>query len=438
MKRTLLIILISGMVSGFCFPQSLLDIYKKGPVKLTPDKSYGARNNWQTLFNLYYDSINFSEEEGNKKIIVAPDGSVFMSHRNRHEIWKFGPDGNFVKNFGSKGGKPNQFPMLPSVQPVVDGKYVFTTDVNARLKFFDLNGNYFKSITLDYMTGYFQPSGNGEILLNGNVMWKSEDQNFISYKWRHIIVNLNVYTGKEKIIFSVFEPGDFKYPKTTNKDSMNVMIPVQAPDNKIYLPYYMAFKRPEFTLLKDGQFILTNKETGDVRVFDKTAKEIGSFKLDITPVAITEKDVQEHFESVNKSILESIERTKKITTMPETRKQLIISQNEAFLGKIDRYKDIKNYFPHLPYFSNIILDDEGNFLVFEFTDKEESVSNIFNVIAYDSNGNKLARTSFISDDYDLSFSESTFVISKGYVYAVAKLKNTSEMPLRLVKFKITN
>jgi len=438
MKRTLLIILISGMVSGFCFPQSLLDIYKKGPVKLTPDKSFGAKNNWQTLFNLYYDSIKFSKEEGDKRIIVAPDGSVFMSHRNRHEIWKFGPDGNFNKSFGSKGGRPDQFPMLPSIQPVVDGKYVFTTDANARLKFFDLDGNYFKSITLDYMTGYFQPLGNGEILLNGNVMWKSEDKNFISYKWRHIVVHLNIYTGKENIIFDVFENGDFKYPKTTNKDSMMVMIPVQTPDDKIYLPYYMAFKRPEFTLLKNGQFIFTNRETGDVRVFDKAAKESSSFKLDLTPVVITEKDVQEHFESVNKSILESIERTKTISTMPETRKQLIISQNEAFLGKIDRYKDIKNYFPHLPYFSNIILDDEGNFLVFEFTENDEKTNNIFNVIAYNNKGEKLARTSFICDEYDLDFSESTFVISKGSVYAVAKLKNTTGMPLRLVKFKISN
>jgi hypothetical protein len=101
-------------------------------------------------------------------------------------------------------------------------------------------------------------------------------------------------------------------------------------------------------------------------------------------------------------------------------------------------KDINKYFPTLPYFSNIIVDDEGNLLVFEFTSQEEKKSNIFNVVAYDANGQKLARTSFICDDYDLSFSDAKFVISKGYVYAVAKLKNATGMPLRLVKFKITN
>jgi hypothetical protein len=115
-----------------------------------------------------------------------------------------------------------------------------------------------------------------------------------------------------------------------------------------------------------------------------------------------------------------------------------LARNEKALSMIDKLKNSEGYFPHLPYFSNIIVDDEGNLLVFEFTSRDEKQSNIFNVIAYDNTGKKLARTSFICDDFDLSFSESTFVISKGYVYAVAKLKNFKGMPLRLVKFKISN
>lgn len=202
MKKTILFLLISVILNSTVSAQKLLDIYKNGPVKLVADKSYGAKNNWETLFNLYYDTLStYDIPRGNdKKIVVAPDGSVFMSHKNRHEIWKFGPDGNFLKSFGAKGGKAYQFPMLPSVEPVVDGKYVFTTDVNARLKFFDLEGNYFKSITLKYMTGDFQPIGDGHILLEGKVMWKDEEPGtkYIVYKWRHIIVNLDIYSGEEK------------------------------------------------------------------------------------------------------------------------------------------------------------------------------------------------------------------------------------------------
>ena len=143
MKKAILIILVSGLFVSFSTAQKLLDIYKNGPVKLIPEKSYGAKNNWGSLFNLYYDTLGtYDQPRGNdKKIVVAPDGSVFMSHKNRHEIWKFGPDGNLAKKFGTKGGKAYQFPYLPSVESVVDEKYVFTTDANARLKFFDLEGN---------------------------------------------------------------------------------------------------------------------------------------------------------------------------------------------------------------------------------------------------------------------------------------------------------
>jgi hypothetical protein len=60
------------------------------------------------------------------------------------------------------------------------------------------------------------------------------------------------------------------------------------------------------------------------------------------------------------------------------------------------------------------------------------------VIAYDNAGKILAKTSFICDDYKLNFSKNTFIISKGYVYALAELKNHKGMPLRLIRFKMTN
>ena len=186
MKRMVLLFFVLTIAAGIVSGQKLLDIYKKGPVRLVAEKAYGAKNNWESLFNLYYDTITkIVGPETNKKIIIAPDGSVFMSHRNRHEIWKFGPDGNFIKKFGTKGGKADQFPYMPNIQPVVDNKYIFTSDVQGRLKFFDLDGNFYKYIKLDYMTGRFQPIGNGMVLMEGNVLWKTN--------WRRMIEKLNIY-----------------------------------------------------------------------------------------------------------------------------------------------------------------------------------------------------------------------------------------------------
>lgn len=460
MKRTLVLIFTFFLVSGYSFSQNMLSIYKKGPVKLVPDRTYGSMNKWEGLFNLYYDSVrkDIGDKWNDKRIIVAPDGSVFMSHKNRHEIWKFGPDGNFLKRFGSKGGIATKFPMLPSIEPVIDGKYVFTTDVNARLKFFDLDGNYFKSITLKYMTGDFQPIGNGEILLTGTSMWKKSDPKTktFSYNWRHIVVRLNINTGEEKIIHSFFEDGDFIWTDSKNRDSIRSK-PVQTPFKGVYLPNYQLFKRSMIQLFRDGSFAVMNRSEGTVTLYDISGKQKSIFKLDITPLTVTEKDALENYESVRQMLTDRIKHAEarpdtavtKISsgesgTTPGTvihttsfpGRQLIIQRTKEALDHLDFYKDVKNYYPNLPYFSNIICDDEGNMLVFEFTPKDQVETNVFNIIAYDNKGEKLARTSFICDDYELSFSSSSFVISKGYVYAVAKLKNAKGMPLRLVRFKM--
>lgn len=456
MKKAILIILISGLFTGLGTAQKLLDIYKNGPVKLIPEKSYGSNNNWESLFNLYYDTLtkNVGREE-DKKIVVAPDGSVFMSHRNRFDIWKFGPDGNYLKKIGGKGGKPEQFSKMPTIYPIVDGKYLIASgDVTGRIKFFDLDGILFKSYTFNYTTGNFQSFGNGEILFEGNIMLKSETylppgSMELSDGWRHIIVSLNLYTGKEKTIYEVTKKENSYFSKPPSTDSTKRISPTV---NRIYLPNYIVFKAPVFTILKDGRFIQSNRETGEVKVLNESGKEIRNFRLDITPEAITEKDALEHYETTKKMLLKTREQANAMRDIPETKivgntvtmyksypdKKEILARTEKALSKIEGLKNIDGYFPHLPYFSNIILDDEGNLLVFEFTSKEQKESNIFNVIAYDSSGQKLSRTSFVCDDYDLSFSESTFVISKGYVYAVAKLKNFKGMPLRLVKFKISN
>lgn len=456
MKKAILGLLLTGLFISSGTSQKLLEIYKNGPVKLTAEKNYGVKNNWESLFNLYYDTLtkNIGHEE-NKKIVVAPDGSVFMSHKNRYEIWKFGMDGNFLKKIGSRGGKPEQFSRIPSIYPVADGKYLIVSgDVSGRIKFFDLDGVFFKSYTFNYTTGNFQSFGKGEILFEGNIMLKSDKflppgSMELSNGWRHIIVKLNLYTGIQKTIYEFTGNGDSNFPNIKSIDSTKRTLP---PPTKIYLPDYLLFKAPVFTILHDGRFLQSNRETGEVKLLNELGKEISHFKLDITPVAISEKDVIEHYEATKTALLITKEKASAMRDLPEDKvegntvtmhqsypnKKEILARIEKSLTTIDRLKDKNAYFPFLPFFSNIIIDDEGNLLVFEFTNREDKNSNIFNVIAYDSNGKKLARTSFICDDYNLSFSESTFVISKGYVYAVAKLKNYQGMPLRLVKLKMTN
>ena len=446
MKKTILFLLISVILISTVSAQKLLDIYKNGPVKLIADKTYGEKNNWEALFNLYYDTITQNVgREWNKRIVVAPDGSIFMSHKNRHEIWKFGPDGTFIKKFGSKGSKPGQFVNMPIVYPVAENKYVFTSDNGGRVNFFDLNGNYIKTINLKYMPMAFQPVGNDHILLLGYTGWKT--------KSRNMVIRLNISSGKEEIIYDYFTD----YAKQLTIDNIDSIINVNKGKYNFRIPGgFTTFRGSfntdnydDFKFLPGGKFIRSDSKSGEYTVFNPDGKELLKARMEIEPVKITEADVQQYYEMMKSYTVSAIKNyNEMIDPNSSMRKhnpdwspapiERYIKINQKWLDNIDIYRDIKNYYPYFPYFSNIISDDEGNLLVFEYTNTDQKGSNKFNVIAYDTNGQKLARTSFTCDDYDLSFSGSTFVISKGYAYAVAKLKNTTGMPLRLVKFKITN
>ena len=165
---------------------------------------------------------------------------------------------------------------------------------------------------------------------------------------------------------------------------------------------------------------------------DSNGKTITDTQLDIQRVKISEEDVSENYEKMKRDLI--TQREAIMTSKNSDQNQMFLLTINQMLSAIEAYKDIANYEPYLPYFSNIIVDDQGNMLVFEFTERDAENDNIFDVVAYDSKGETVARTSFISDDYELNISANTFVISGGYLYAVAKLKNYDGMPLRLVKF----
>ncbi len=446
MKKTVIIFLISVLFASLASAQNLLEIYKKGPVKLIAEKNYGAKNDWESLFNLYYDTLSKDiGREENKKIVVAPDGSIYMSHKNRYEIWKFAPNGNYESKFGSKGTKIGQFVALPMICPLAENKYILTTDNGGRINFFDLKWNYIKTINLKYMPQAFQPIGNDNILLLGYTSFKT--------KSRHIVMKLNINTGNEEMVFDYFTD----FPKQLVIDNVDSIIDSKKGNYDFHIMggfttvrgSYNSVNSNGFKFLPGGKFIRSDSKTGDYMLYNQDGKKLLEAKMDIEQVKINQADVLEYYGMMKRTISQALKTNKEIIdrssearkhnpNLPSSNAERYVKINQKWLDNIDIYKDIKNYYPYFPYYSNLISDDEGNLLVFEFSNIDSKENNSFNVVAYDSDGKKLARTSFICDDYDLSFSESTFVISKGYVYAVAKLRNTSGMPLRLVKLKISN
>ena len=128
--------------------QSFSRLYENETVYLKEVPGYAEMNDWDELFSDYH--FNDGRELGKiKNIAVAPDGSVFMSHKTTYTVWKFDRNGKLVKKFGEKGTGKGQFVMRANVEGILGEKYVYTSDAQGRILFFDLEGNYIKKLKLD-------------------------------------------------------------------------------------------------------------------------------------------------------------------------------------------------------------------------------------------------------------------------------------------------
>ena len=395
--------------------QTLSEFYKNETVKLEELSEYAASNNWDDLFSDYREEWRGFEIGQNKSIALAPDGSVFMSHRTHYEIWKFDRKGNFVKAFGSKGSGKGKFVMRARVEGVLDGKYVYTTDVQGRMSFFDLDGNYVKSLKLDYMPLRTIPLGNMKIAIYGHVPWRDHMvKNIISIK--------DFDTGNEQTVWQQIN------------DPKNDVF--ELPGGKMMIARLnftpRAVTRHGMATSSDGTLLVAYHNDARVVEYSTDGKELRSFPLKITPVEVTDADVQriyekqiEGFTNINKRLKEDMKLTE----------EEIEAVEEEYSKRFETVKDRIEAGDHLPLYSTVIMDSDGNVLVFEFT--EENDSNKFRAYSYDQRGALIGVTSFECPGYDLSFTNNSFVFHGGDVYAVATKKNVEGIPLRLVKFRLS-
>ena len=400
--------------------QKLAEVYKKAVVNLQEDAGFGIKNKPEELF---YD-VDARREDGkdgkNKAIVVAPDGSIFMSHRSRHSISVFDKNGNFVKEFGKKGGRESDFVYMPYTIGILSGKYLATSAVDGRMLFFDLNGNWVKTIKLDYMPMDNAMLANNKFAILGHTSWKTKNRSFVAIK--------DFNTGDEKIIWEHFEGMEIKNSIQTRTPSGGI--------NTWSLPFsHPSYTQPRLLTTPDGNLAIIFPATGEMKIFSPEGKLLKSFTVSTGErLTITQEEREAYY---NKALeqLKSME-TKALTVKGQQKEKvdLMITQ---FKQQIDKYLDPAYYPEKLPEISQAMFDSDDNLLVFAFT--KESTENKFVFYSYDNLGNKAGQSSFKSDIYNLDFSNSKFVFFEGNIIAIQTLKDeNSKIPIRLVRFKLKN
>jgi len=301
----------------FCFSfsfASLIDIYKKGKIKLAPDLNFGKGTEWDMYF-----------PQGIKDIAFTKDGNFFatgLGNKAHHCVYKFDNNGKFIKKFGRKGRGPGDL-YAPGDLPILDNKYLLISEyaTNRRISVFDLNGNFVKIIkTKDSVFGV-------KALKNDKIAILSEK--FFGETVQYIVYLKNIKTGKEKIIKKVKKKEEIKGPFSISRFH-----------DRIYL-----FSTNLNEIIVGPSFDST------IGVYDFTGKELKKIDTGYER-KICDNETKKVF---YKYLLNWVkEKIKKNQMQP------------VALGLLKKQYKNGNLIPeHTQCYSKLIIDSEGNILVFK-------------------------------------------------------------------------
>lgn len=429
-------VLIALLLAGNINAQKLLDIYKNGPVKLIPDTEFGKTNNWNKVFKTYNDTIYKKHVGKRKSLIILPDGSFIVNHAYRNFFTKFNPDGKFEKEFNVVNSKGETM-KTPDIFGVLNKNILYTGLTNmGEMTCFDLEGNYLKTLTLDYMTRQIIPLPNKKLAVVGWVIWSDRFRDFVSI--------VDYETNEEKIIWDhftkrtkdIFKDRMFIYTYKFKKEGITSLSTMPHTGNLGLRP------APKISLLKD-KLLIAIPPNGEILEYKLNGSFISKKKVNwehgsITPaeqIEIQEKAIEKYKKQV-KSMENQTDKSVKLNEYWGIHKIEYLEANKAMIKEMEEdLTKISEQIP-IPYFSTVIKDSDGNLLFFEYP-KEEG-ANKFNVFTYNAEGKFVCQSSFICDEYNLVINPKKLVFFNGYLYGLQELKDVEGVPMRLVKFKLEN
>ena len=371
-------------------------------IQLVPDETYGQGNNWDKIFDTYYDTLDGRPYGLRKQLVVFDDGKAMVSHATRNRYSLFDANGKFLKDitlyFADKGKKPRN---LQPVEGKLGNLYFTRANNTGDIYLFDNNGLIVKELKIKYQALEMLALDDHHIVIIGGTSWTK--------KWRNLVSILDTNTGKDKILCDVFEDmntdlkdkGYFIYTKSKRND-MKGRWQIAKVNNKL---------------------IVTNPIDGLVRTYDFNGNKISEKLLDWEPQTLSVKEQIALQNARIKDLKDELPR--------ETEERVLRYYNDLITYYENGIPHIKESI-NMGWFTMAIKGNDDNILFFD--DAEEVGKNTFHVYSV-SKGQSISTGSFQCEDYDLALTKKRFVCHGGYYYGVQVLKNCDGMPLRLVRFR---
>jgi len=393
--KTKRIIILSLLVFSFTLNYSQKMNYSAKTQKLIPEANFLPNADWGAIFYDASQSDTPSRVGVSKPVAIASDERIFISDRYNNTITILDKSGRVVKVFGKEGWNPGEFVNNQDLHGILDDKYLVISDAQGRINFFDLNGNFVKMITIDFMPLNIYPTKGGKMIIQGHVPFET--------KSKKLLAELDFETEKYEQIYYTFQ--DYDDPKG------GISLPYE--DGFISIGPPFSARKSMVRVSDQGRIIMGMNNSEEVNVFSKRGGTFqkSEFVLKTNPIAVTEKEKEEYYENFKEKLIK-------------------MGMDPALAEKVKA----DGYFPdHLPYYYNLIVDNANNCLFFMYSNENKD----YVFLAYSIDGKFLGKSEFKIDGYDLLSNLGHFTFRDGYVYTLA-LKHNEDKPLRILKCKIVS
>ena len=373
-------------------------------ITLVADEAYGKGNDWDKIFDTYYDTVGGRPYGLRKQLVVFDDGKAMVSHATRNRYSLFDANGKFLKDitlyFTDKGKKPRN---LQPVEGKLGDLYFTRANNTGDIYLFDDKGLIVKELKIKYQALVMLALDDRHIAIFGGTSWTS--------KWRHFVSILDTKTGKEKTLCDSFED----------------MTSIKSKDYCIYTESRINDMKGHWQIAKvNGRLIVSNPIDGLVRSYDYNGNKISEKTLDWKPQTLS---VEEQIALQNDRIQRMKDELPQITNTDE---RLLPAYRELISSYEKGIQHIKEPI-NMGWFTMAIKGNDDGILF--FGDAEEAGKNTFRIYSV-AKGQSISTSTFQCEDYDLALTKKRFVCHNGFYYGVQVLKNCEGMPLRLVRFRV--
>lgn len=396
-KILAVIMMLTLSMTGNLLSGELQSQYKKGTVTLKGEADFGKNNDWETLF---YDSY--------REMIIAPDGSIFVANSRQDNFYKFDNQGKFIKKFGQHGEGPGDV-YAPGELSILDNKYLVAGEYASRRRItvWDLDGNFKKVVkTNKYPFDTTSLKENKVAYLT----FSQHPEKKNGYQKTTQVIIKDIETGREKTIQEI-----------TLLDRSSIMLGKNMSTN---IGNFIG----EVFLAKtiDGNLAVGSSNQSRIKVFSPSGEVILSFDLKFVPIPVDGTYIKKFRDNKLSELYSKDE-----ASMDSTHK----FWHELYKKAFKTFEFSTLFDNHLPLYYEILVDSDGNFLVFKYSDCLENCKTYFQV--YSKKGEFICETELDKGIYDFKIDRrfKNICFTADGIFGLFMNKGDEEEALRLIKSK---